>query len=92
MRRKKPCGGILNLPKCPGRSKKFCCKVSDGCTNPCVVPVTVENSERLYGHYFKEAQPSEPTAFAPKSKEAEADFFQNATADELKTYFLAKYR
>jgi hypothetical protein len=56
------------------------------------VPVTVENSERLYGHYFKEAQPSEPTAFKPKSKEGEADFFQNATADQLKDYLLAKFR
>ena len=56
------------------------------------VPVTVENSARPYGQYFKEAEASEPRAFAPKSKEVEADFFQHATADQLKDYLLGKFR
>jgi hypothetical protein len=54
------------------------------------IPVTVENSEELYCHYFVDEAPAKQPAFVPKSKEVEQDFFQNATADQLKAYFLAK--
>ena len=38
-----------------------------------------------------EANPPTPPPFKPKSKEAEQDFFQTASADQLKEYFLAKH-
>ena len=57
------------------------------------VPVTIENSERLYGHYFREEQQPTAPAFVPKSKEVEADFFNdpNTSAEDIKRYFEAKH-
>lgn len=54
------------------------------------VPVTVENSEELYRHYFADEAPPERHFRVPKGQGAEADFLQNATAAKLKAYFLAK--
>jgi hypothetical protein len=57
------------------------------------VPVTVENSERLYGHYFEESQPAQPTAFEAKSAEVEADFYNDpaTSAEDIKRYLQAKH-
>jgi hypothetical protein len=56
------------------------------------VPVTIENSERLYGHYFKEEKPK-VEKFIPKSAAVEADFFNdpNTSAEDIKRYFQAKH-
>jgi hypothetical protein len=40
----------------------------------------------------KKQKRASPGHFAPKSKEVEADFFQHATADQLKDYLLGKFR
>ena len=53
------------------------------------VPVTVANSEELYRHYFSDSQPAEKPATIPKGKDALQDFKQNATAEQLRAYFLA---
>jgi hypothetical protein len=41
------------------------------------VPVSVKNSDELYRHYLKEERQPAAPAFVPKSKEVEADFFND---------------
>src|SRR5438445_8281040 len=54
------------------------------------VPVTVENSEALYRHYFADDAPKQQEIRLPKGPEAEREFLRTATAEQLKAYFLAK--
>jgi hypothetical protein len=54
------------------------------------VPVSLENSEELYRHYFADEKPKQPETRFPKGPEAEREFERTATAEQLKAYFLAK--
>ena len=53
------------------------------------VPITLENSEQQYLHYFSDSQPAEKPLTIPKGKDALQDFKHNATAEQLRAYFLA---
>lgn len=54
-------------------------------------PVTLENSERLYRSAFHEEPAKAEPAFKVKSADVEADFFQNATTEEIGKYLQAKH-
>jgi hypothetical protein len=57
------------------------------------VPVTIENSERLYGYYFKEEPRPTVPKFEAKSAAVEADFFNDpaTSAEDIKRYFQQKH-
>jgi hypothetical protein len=64
-------------------------------------PITVENARHAANYFLanaeceqaaaNELQPPQAPAFVPKSADVEKDFFENATAEQLKDYFLQKY-